>query len=250
MNFGDKSVKLFADGADYAGMLEMYSNPHVRGFTTNPTLMRKAGVTDYLDFVRAAVAAIPDRPISFEVSTDDFLEMEEQARLLASLGENVFVKIPVTDTKGTFAGDVVHRLSRARVQLNVTAVFSLAQVSAVVDCLDNTPSFVSVFAGRIADTGRDPVPIMESALRILERRPSSELVWASTRELLNVMQAAEIGCHIITATNDIINKLSLIGKDLEEYSLETVRMFHHDASVARFVPPKPMPVLGDSALNA
>lgn len=229
-----KQVKLFADGADLAGMLEMYAEPYVSGFTTNPTLMRQAGVQDYLEFARAAVAAIPDRPISFEVLSDRIDDMERQARLLASLGPNVYVKIPVTDTNGVFTGDVVRRLAAAEVMVNVTALLSTQQVAAVVECLTETPAFVSVFAGRVADTGRDPIPVMESALELLASRPSAELIWASPRELLNVVQAAQIGCHIVTATTEIIRKLPLIGKDLHEFSLETVRMFHHDARAAGY----------------
>lgn len=237
MNIGEHEVKLFADGADLPGMLEMYAHPSVSGFTTNPTLMRKAGVTDYVNFVARAVAAIRDRPISFEVFSDDFAEMEQQARLLASFGPNVFVKIPVTSTRGEFTGNVIHSLASSGVRLNVTALMSLPQVVAVAECLTDTPAFVSVFAGRIADTGRDPLPIMRSALEILDQRPGSELIWASPRELLNVVQAAEIGCHVITATNDIIKKLHLLGKDLDEYSLETVQMFYDDARAAGYVLP-------------
>lgn len=229
-----KHVKLFADGADLAGMLEMYAEPYVSGFTTNPTLMRKAGVRDYLEFARSAVAAIPDRPISFEVLSDRTDDMERQARLLAALGSNVYVKIPVTDTSGVFTGDVVGRLAAAGVMVNVTALLSTEQVAAVAECLTDTPAFVSVFAGRVADTGRDPLPLMQTALELLAARPAAELIWASPRELLNVVQAAQIGCHIITATNDIIKKLPLIGKDLHEFSLETVQMFHHDARAAGY----------------
>ena len=234
MKIHGKQVKLYADGADLAGMLEMYADPCVSGFTTNPTLMRQAGVTDYLNFARAVVSAIPDRPISFEVMSDDFAEMEEQGRLLASLGQNVHVKIPVTNVGGVFAGPVVRRLAEAGVKVNVTALLTTAQVAAVAEHLTETPSSVSVFAGRIADTGRDPVPVMEEALQILAVRPQAELIWASPRELLNVVQAAAIGCHVITATNDIIRKLPLLGKDLNEFSLETVRMFHHDARAAGY----------------
>lgn len=229
-----RHVKLFADGADLAGMLEMYAEPYVSGFTTNPTLMRQAGVRDYLEFARSVVTAIPDRPISFEVLSDRTDDMERQARLLAALGPNVYVKIPVTDTSGAFTGDVVGRLASAGVMVNVTALLSTEQVAAVVERLTDTPAFVSVFAGRVADTGRDPIPLMEAALKLLAARPSAELIWASPRELLNVVQAAQIGCHVITATNDIIKKLPLIGKDLHEFSLETVRMFHHDARAAGY----------------
>lgn len=232
-----KQVKLFADGADLAGMLEMYAEPYVAGFTTNPTLMRKAGVTDYVGFANTVVSAIPDRPISFEVLSDDMGEMEEQARTLAAIGDNVYVKVPVTDTRGVFTGDVISRLARSGIKLNVTALLSVEQVEAVADCLTDTPACVSVFAGRVADTGRDPIPVMRSALKILKSRRSAELIWASPRELLNVVQAAAIGCHIITATNDIIKKLPLIGKDLDQFSLETVRMFHDDARAAGYEVP-------------
>jgi transaldolase len=215
-------------------MLEMYAEPYVSGFTTNPTLMRKAGVTDYVGFATAAVAAIPDRPISFEVLSDDMSEMEAQARTLAAIGQNVYVKIPVTDTHGVFTGDVISRLTCTGIKVNVTALLSLEQVEAVAARLTDVPACVSVFAGRIADTGRDPMPVMRAALKILRPRRSAELIWASPRELLNVIQAASIGCHIITATNDIIKKLPIIGKDLDQFSLETVCMFHDDARAAGY----------------
>lgn len=227
-------VKLFADGADRAGMLEMYAHPHVSGFTTNPTLMRKAGVTDYLGFARGILNLIPDKPISFEVFSDDFDAMAREAHVLAALGNNVYVKVPVSNTRGEFSGGLVRRLVRDGVKVNVTALMSVDQVRAIAECLDDTPSYVSVFAGRIADTGRDPVPLMAEALEMLRPLPSAELIWASPRELLNVVQASEIGCHVITATNDIIKKLPLLGKDLLEFSLETVRMFHDDARAAGF----------------
>lgn len=231
----DLRVKLFADGADLNGMKEMYANPLIKGFTTNPTLMRKAGVADYKAFAREVLAAIPDRPISFEVFADDFDEMERQAYEIASWGKNVNVKIPVTNTKRQFSGPLVERLSKAGVQVNVTAILDLEQVRQVADCLaPQTPAIVSVFAGRIADTGRDPVPLMAEAVRVLKAKPKAELIWASPRELLNIFQADSIGCHIITATNDILKKLSLVGKDLPDYSLETVEMFHKDASAAGY----------------
>jgi len=228
-------VKLFADGADLAGMKEMYANPLIKGFTTNPTLMRKAGVADYKAFAREVLAAIPDRPISFEVFADEFDEMERQAYEIASWGKNVNVKIPVTNTKRQFSGPLVERLSKAGVQVNVTAILDLEQVRQVTECLSpQTPAIVSVFAGRIADTGRDPVPLMAEAVKILKAKPKAELIWASPRELLNIFQADAIGCHIITATNDILKKLSLVGKDLTDYSLETVEMFHKDAKAAGY----------------
>ena len=228
-------VKLFADGADLAGMKEMAANPRISGFTTNPTLMRKAGITNYKAFALDVLKAIPDRPVSFEVFADDFPTMEAQALEIASWGKHVNVKIPVTNTKGEFCGPLVERLSRQGVQLNVTAVMTLEQVKRITDKLHaDTPAIISVFAGRIADTGRDPVPIMAESVRIMKAKPKSELIWASPRELLNIFQADEVGCHIITATNDILKKLSLVGKDLDQYSLETVEMFCKDASAAGF----------------
>jgi transaldolase len=228
-------VKLFADGADLAGMKEMAANAMIKGFTTNPTLMRKAGVTDYKAFALEVLKAIPDRPVSFEVFADDFAEMERQALEIASWGANVNVKIPVTNTKGEFCGPLVERLSRAGVKLNVTALLTLDQVRRVTERLHaDTPAIISVFAGRVADTGRDPVPIMAESVKVMRARPKAELIWASPRELLNIFQADAIGCHIITATNDILKKLALVGKDLDRYSLETVEMFHKDAVAAGF----------------
>ena len=229
------SVQLFADGADLAGMLEMYAKPWIRGFTTNPTLMRKAGVSDYRAFAQDVIRAIPDRPISFEVFSDDFDEMADQALEIASWGPRVNVKIPVTDTRGQFAGRLISRLSRAGVFLNVTALMTVAQVRQVVDALDgDSRAYVSVFAGRIADTGRDPMPIMTEAAQLVNARPGTELIWASPRELLNVFQADAAGCHVITATNDILRKIDGIGKDLDQFSLETVEMFRRDAVAAGF----------------
>ncbi len=228
-------VKLFADGADLAGMREMAANPMIKGFTTNPTLMKKAGITDYKAFARDVLAAIPDRPVSFEVFADDFGEMEVQAREIASWGRNVNVKIPVTNTKREFAGAVIERLSKAGVALNVTAVMTLDQVERITARLDaKTPAIISVFAGRVADTGVDPMPIMQKSVQIMKSKPKAELIWASPRELLNVFQADAVGCHIITATNDILKKLSLVGKDLDNYSLETVEMFYKDAKAAGY----------------
>jgi transaldolase len=229
------TVKLFADGADKAGMLEMYAKPHVKGFTTNPTLMRKAGIRDYAAFAREIVAAIPDRSLSFEVFSDEFAEMERQAHLIRSWGENVYVKIPVTNSKGESSVPLIQRLAAADVKQNVTALMTLSQVRDVVQALSQGPSaYVSVFAGRIADTGRDPVPLMAAAVELLAPAPQLELIWASPRELLNVFQADAVGCHIITATNDILKKLALIGKDLTTFSLETVEMFKKDAEAAGF----------------
>ena len=228
-------VKIFADGADFDGMLAMYREPYIKGFTTNPTLMRKAGVTDYRAFAKQVLMSIPDRPISFEVFSDDFADMERQAHEIAALGANVYVKIPVMNTRREPAYDLVHRLSHRGVKVNVTALMTLDQVRAVGEALrGGAAANVSVFAGRIADTGRDPLPMLSEALQVLKSAPNAELIWASPRELLNVLQAHEIGCHIITVTNDILRKLSLVGKNLEDYSLETVTMFYDDARKAGF----------------
>jgi transaldolase len=228
-------VKLFADGADLAGIKEMYANPMIQGFTTNPTLMKKAGIQDYKAFALEVLQAIPDRPISFEVFADEFAEMERQALEIASWGKSVSVKIPVTNTKRQFAGPLIERLSNAGVALNVTALTTLDQVRAVTDCLAaNVPAIISVFAGRVADTGRDPVPLMRQSVEVMRAKPMAELIWASPRELLNIFQADAVGCHIITATNDILKKLTLVDKDLEEYSLETVQMFYKDAQAAGY----------------
>jgi transaldolase len=223
-------VRIFADGADLPVMIEMARQKWIRGFTTNPTLMRKAGVADYRAFAKDVLAAIPDRPISFEVFSDEFAEMERQAIEIASWAPNVNVKIPVTNTRGEFAGALLRRLSKANVALNVTAVMTADQVAAVVDAMEGgAPAFVSVFAGRIADTGRDPLPIMVASLDHIRARPGTELIWASPRELLNVFQADDIGCHVITVTDDILKKLSLVGRDLTQFSLDTVQMFRTDA---------------------
>ena len=228
-------VQIFADGADKAGMLEMYAKPFVKGFTTNPTLMRKAGISGYEAFAREIIAAIPDRPISFEVFADDFAEMERQARRITTWGKHVSVKIPITNTKRESSIPLVRKLSHEGVALNVTAMFTLEQVQAVVDAVRGGAScYVSVFAGRIADTGTDPVPIMAEAVKRLQSAPNTELIWASPRELLNIMQADDIGCHAITVTNDILKKLSLVGKDLDAYSLETVKMFYEDGKAAGY----------------
>jgi transaldolase len=231
----DLKIKIFADGADFDGIIAMTRNPLVSGFTTNPTLMRKAGISDYEAFARKLLRVVKDRPISFEVFADDFPTMVAQGRIIASWGRNVNVKVPVTDTKGDFAGSVIRTLSGEGVTLNVTAVMTVEQVRAVAEALDpSAPAIVSVFAGRIADTGRDPVSHMRACKQALASRPKAELLWASPRELLNIFQADEIGCDIITATNDVIDKLRLVGKDLLEYSRETVQMFHRDAVAAGF----------------
>ncbi len=226
-------VKIFADGADLAGISELYKNPLIKGFTTNPTLMKQAGVTDYREFARTLLRAVPDRPISFEVVADDFEDMEWQAREIASWGGSVVVKIPVTNTRGENSGALIRRLAAAGVRLNITAIMTLDQVRDVADCLrQGPPSYISVFAGRVADTGRDPVPHMAEAVQILRKYPQIELIWASPRELLNIFQADAIGCHVITVTHDVLKKLKLVGKDLVEYSLETVEMFFNDAHKA------------------
>jgi transaldolase len=228
-------VKIFADGADKVGMLEMYEKPFVKGLTTNPTLMKKAGIRDYRAFCKDILTSINDKPLSFEVFSDDFAEMERQALEIASWGDNVYVKIPITNTKQETCYALVKKLANQKVKLNVTALMTLDQVRNVVAALDpNTPSYVSVFAGRIADTGYDPVPLMTTAVEILKSAPAAELIWASPRELLNIFQADEIGCHVITVTNDILKKLPLVGYDLNEYSLDTVKMFYADAVAAGF----------------
>ena len=233
--FSDLSVAIFADGAEKAGMLEMYAKPYIKGFTTNPTLMRNAGVTDYEQFAREIVEEIPDRPISFEVFADEFAEMARQARKIASWGSNISVKIPISNTRRESAVPLCERLSQEGIPLNVTAIFTLEQVQAIVDVVKGgAPTYVSVFAGRIADTGRDPVPLMAEAVHRLGAAPNTQLIWASPRELLNIFQADAIGCHVITVTNDILKKLALIGKDLGDYSLETVRMFYGDGKAAGF----------------
>jgi transaldolase len=235
MAMPDLKVKLFADGADVAGMVEMYRRPWIKGFTTNPTLMRKAGVSDYRAFAREVLAAIPDRPISFEVFSDDFDEMARQAHEIASWGANVNVKIPVTNTRGEPSYQLIRDLAAARITLNVTAVFTLDQVRDVVAHLDPaTPAYISLFAGRVADTGRDPMPHMAAALKLVHVHPKAELIWASPREVLNVFHADAVGCDIITVTNDLLAKLPACGKDLAEFSLETVQMFRNDAVKAGY----------------
>lgn len=228
-------VKIFADGANVAEMIDLYRNPVIKGFTTNPTLMRKAGIDDYATFARQVLAAIPDRPISFEVFSDDFRDMERQALEIASWGRNVFVKIPVTNTLCETCRPLICRLARMGVKLNITAVMTLQQVHEIAPALEASPAgYISIFAGRVADTGRDPVPLMRAAVQAIADMPHIELIWASPRELLNVCQADEVGCHIITATPDILKKLPLLGKELIDYSLETVKMFRDDAVAAGF----------------
>lgn len=231
----DLNIKIFADGADLRAISDLCRNPLIKGFTTNPTLMRKAGIADYRAFALDVLKIAGGRPVSFEVFSDEFVEMEAQAREIASWGQNVYVKIPVTNTRAEFAGPLVQRLAAAGVQVNVTAILTKPQVEAVVRCLSpDTNSFVSVFAGRVADTGRDPIPLMAEAVRLLKANSRAQLIWASPREVLNIIHAAVVGCHVITVTSDLLAKLPLIGKDLSEYSLETVKMFYQDACSAGF----------------
>lgn len=230
-SISELKVKIFGDGADIAGILELGRRPYIKGFTTNPTLMRKAGVADYEAFATEVLRHITDRPVSFEVIADDEEEMELQARHIATWGPNVVVKIPVTNTRREPMYGLAQRLSHEGIHVNVTALLTLEQVRKVGTALrGGIASTVSVFAGRIADTGRDPVPMMTEALDILRANENTELIWASPRELLNIFQADEIGCHIITVTNDILQKLTLMGKDLDEFSLDTVKMFYNDAT--------------------
>jgi len=229
------NVKLFADGADKDGMLEMYANPLISGFTTNPTLMKVAGVSDYESFAKDILSHIKDKPISFEVFSDEFDEMERQALEIASWADNIYVKIPITNTKAESSVDLIAALSDQNVKINVTAMMTVEQVQSVLLALVNGPgSYVSVFAGRIADAGLDPLPVMSEVVGILKNYNNIELIWASPRELYNVVQANDIGCHIITATNNILKKLSTLGKDLDQFSLETVQMFYDDATEAGY----------------
>ncbi len=234
-NLDEFKIKIFADGADLSSIELLHKNPLIKGFTTNPTLMRKSNVKDYKVFAVDVLGIVNDRPVSFEVLSDDFETMEKQALQISSWGENVYVKIPITNTRGDDAGPLVRSLANAGVKVNVTALTTTRQVEHIVNFLaDDTPSCVSIFAGRIADTGRDPIPLMAEALTVLRKKPFAELIWASPRELLNVFQAESIGCHIITVTNDILAKLPIIGKDLDEFSMETVQMFYRDAVQAGF----------------
>ena len=229
------NIKIFADGADKEGMLDMYAKSFIKGLTTNPTLMNKAGIRDYKSFALEILSEIKDKPISFEVFSDDFVDMERQAYEIASWAENVYVKLPITNTKRETCYALVEKLAAQKVKMNVTALMTITQVQDVVAALDpNVPSYVSVFAGRIADTGRDPLPLMIEAVDLLKSSPAAELIWASPRELLNIFQADAIGCHVITVTNDILKKLSQVGYDLDEFSLDTVKMFYSDARAAGF----------------
>lgn len=230
------NIKIFADGADKEGMLDMYAKPFIKGLTTNPTLMNKAGIRDYKSFALEILSEIKDKPLSFEVFSDDFIDMERQAEEIASWGDNVYVKIPVTNTKKETCYALVEKLAGQKVKLNVTALMTLSQVRDVVAVLSpDVPSYVSVFAGRIADTGRDPMPLMTEAVGLLKASPAAELIWASPRELLNIFQADAIGCHIITVTNDILKKLPQVGYDLDAFSLDTVKMFYSDARAAGYM---------------
>jgi len=228
-------IKLFADGANIDEILALYKNPKIKGFTTNPTLMRKAGISDYISFAKEVLNQIKDRPISFEVFADDFDNMERQAEIINSWADNVYVKIPITNTKSESSLELVNKLSHAGIKLNITAIMTKDQVKGVHEALNqDVPSIVSVFAGRIADTGVDPVPFMKDCADIISSNKNAELLWASPRELLNVFQADACGSHIITATPDLLKKLELVEKDLQQYSLETVKMFHDDASSAGY----------------
>ena len=236
----DLQVKIFADGADLAGIIDLLSNPLIKGFTTNPTLMRGAGIVDYEVFAKEVLAQVPDHPISFEVFSDDFAEMHDQAMRISSWGHAVYVKIPITDTAGRSTEPLLRSLAQDGIKVNVTALMTVAQVETVVQCLaDGPPAFVSVFAGRISDAGVDPIPIMQGALQVMASQPQIELIWASPREIFNVVQADMIGCHVITVTHDLLKKLPGLGRDLDEFSLDTVQMFHRDAAAAgyRLEPP-------------
>jgi transaldolase len=229
------STRIFADGADLDGILELADDPRIAGFTTNPTLMRKAGLTDYAEFAQRLLEQVTRHPISFEVFADDAPEMRRQARIISSWGQNVYVKIPVTTTSGESMAPLARELSEEGVKINVTALFTPTQVELITDAVkDGAPSYISVFAGRIADAGVDPLPIMARSLEIMGQAPGSELIWASPREILNLVQAEQIGCHIITITHDLLKKLDGLGKSLDQFSLETVRMFHDDAAAAGF----------------
>jgi transaldolase len=228
-------VKVFADGASIEGIRSLVENPVIAGLTTNPTLMRKVGIEDYEAFAREVLEIVSDKPVSFEVFSDEPGEMLRQARKITSWGDNVYVKIPVTDTSGNFMGDVVRELASEGNKVNVTGMLTLEQVERAAEALgSDAPAYASVFAGRIADAGVEPVPIMTRALELIASRPNIELLWASPREILNIVQADAIGCHVITVTHDLLKKLPLIGKDLDEFSLETVRMFHSDAREAGY----------------
>ena len=236
MSLGRLNVKIFADGADRTSMLDLYTRPYIDGLTTNPSLMRKAGIANYRDFARDILSVITDKPVCFEVLSDDFPDMERQALEIASWAGNVYVKIPVTNTRGESCRASVARLSYRQVKLNVTAIMTLDQVGDVLSVLNpEAASYLSIFAGRIADTGIDPMPIMAKAVDMLKRHTRAELIWASARELFNVVQAETVGCHVITLSNDILGKLPLLGHDLTAYSRETVAAFYNDGRIAGFL---------------
>jgi len=231
----DLQTKIFGDGADRDGILALNQKSYIKGFTTNPTLMRKAGITDYEQFARSILKDVPDKPFSFEVFADDFPTMEKQAMIIKEWGRNVYVKIPITNTKGESAKDLIRVLAGRGLKLNITAMMNLRQVEEIIDCFSGSPSsYISIFAGRVADTGRDPLQMMADAVKMLAPYPNLELIWASPRELLNIYHADSIGCQIITVTHDILKKLELVGKDLDEYSLDTVKMFYEDGQKSGF----------------
>jgi transaldolase len=229
-------IKIFADGADRDGIAELYKKPFIRGLTTNPTLMRKVGISNYESFAKSVLEVVRDKPISFEVFSDEFIEMRRQARKISAWQSNVYVKIPITNTRGDSAIPLIRDLAGDRVQLNITAILTYDQVKAVAEALHpRTPSVVSVFAGRVADTGVDPMPLMRDSLRMLKALPAAELLWASVREVLNIFQAADCGCHIVTVPHDILAKvIKLGGMDPTDLSLDTVQMFHRDALAAGY----------------
>lgn len=236
MHFKDLKVKIFADGADLTTMIKMNELQHIQGLTTNPTLMRKAGIKNYKDFAKEVLSRVTEKPISFEVFSDEFSVMESQAIEIASWASNVYVKIPITNTHGENSYALIKRLTNKGVKVNVTAIMTLKQVELLCENLNHdVPSYVSIFAGRIADTGVDPIPVMKSSLKLIKNNTNAEMIWASPRELLNLIQANDIGCHIITATYDILSKLTLIGYDLNRYSLDTVKMFYEDARASSYV---------------
>ena len=233
--FRQMKIKIFADGADKQNILELYRRPFIKGFTTNPTLMRKAGIVNYSQFAKDILKEVPDRSFSFEVFADDPGEMEKQALIISSWGEHVYVKIPITDTRGNSTRPLIQRLADRGLKLNITAIMTLDQVQSICDCFKASPSgYISIFAGRVADTGCDPVAMMRQAVAMLAPYANLELIWASPRELLNIFQAEQIGCHIITVTHDVLQKLDLVGKNLEAYSLETVRLFYEDGRKSGF----------------
>jgi transaldolase len=235
-SMNDLRIKIFADGADEKGIADLAANPMIKGYTTNPTLMRAAGVSDYEAFAHRVLEVVTEAPISFEVFADEWDEMERQARKITTWGKNVFVKIPITNTKGESAAALMHKLACDGIRLNITGMLTVDQVRTSTESLSGGPEcIISVFAGRVADTGVDPIPLMCEALDVMRPHANLELLWASPRELLNIVQADAIGCHIITVTHDLLKKLPILGRDLADYSLDTVKMFHRDAQTAGFV---------------